>query len=100
MATVIIIPIAVIAAVSLAAYLLYKFVIYDSMCRMSVDKTLRRYSIKKTQFQIVQEYYENRGEHPSNREIRSRMKYYRQKEPDQFLAMYEAVRDARQKRQG
>lgn len=98
MATVVIIPIAVIAAVSLVAYLLYKFVIYDSVCRMSVDKTLQQYSIKKSQFQIVQEYHENRGEHPSDREIRSKMKYYRQKEPDQFLAMYEAVRDARQQR--
>jgi len=55
--------------------------------------TLREYSIKKTQFQIIKEYHESKGENKSDKEISQLEKHYRQREPEQFLAMYDAIRD-------
>jgi len=89
----IIIPLAIVAAAGIAGYLLYHFVLYDYFCNRSVNGTLRKYDIKKTQFQIIKEYHESKGEKISEKEILQLEKHYRQHEPEQFLAMYDATRD-------
>ena len=93
MASIIIIPIIIVAIVGLSGYLLYRFVIYDLACKKTVKQTLQKYDIKKTPTQIIKEYYEFKGERKSDREIQSIEKNFRQNEPDQFLNMYEVVRD-------
>lgn len=92
MVTPIIIPIVVVAIAGIAGYAIYKFVIYDFMCNKSVNETLRKYNIKKTQSQIIKEYHQSKGEKISEKEISQLEKHYRQHEPEQFLAMYDAVR--------
>jgi len=89
----IIIPILVVVIVGIAGYLIYRFVVYDILANKSVNETLRKYNIKKTQFQIIQEYHQNKGEKISDKEISELQKHYRQHEPEQFLAMYDAIRD-------
>ncbi len=89
----IIIPLSIVAVAGIAAYLMYHFVLYDYFCNRSVNSTLREYSIKKTQFQIIKEYHESKGEKMSDKEISQLEKHYRQREPEQFLAMYDAIRD-------
>jgi len=69
------------------------FCLYDYFCKKSVNETLRNYNIKKTQFQIIKEYHENKGEKISEKEISQLEKRYRQREPEQFLIMYDAIRD-------
>ena len=71
----------------------YRLVIFDYLCDRSVNATLRKYDINKTQFQIIKEYYENKGEIVSEKGISQLAKKYRQKEPEQFLTMYDSVRD-------
>ena len=93
MVAVIIIPLAIVAAAGIAGYLIYHFVLYDYFCNRSVNGTLRKYNIKKTQFQIIKEYHESKGEKISEKEISNLEKHYRQHEPEQFLAMYDATRD-------
>ena len=93
MASVIVIPLIIVAIAGLSGYLAYKFLIYDLICKRNVSQTLHRFNIKKTPAQIIKEYYDFKGEEISNREIQSLEKNYRQNEPDQFLAMYDAVRD-------
>ena len=93
MVSIIVIPIIIVSIIGLVSYLLYRFVIYDVLCSRSVDRTLQRYSIKKTQFQIIKEYYDGKGDNISEKEIKNLVKYYRQREPDQFLIMYDAIRD-------
>jgi len=93
MVAVIIIPLAIVAVVGIAAYLIYRFVLYDYWCNRSVNHTLLKYNIKKTQFQIIKEYHESKGEKISEKEIVQLEKHYRQHEPEQFLAMYDAIRD-------
>ena len=92
MVTPIIIPIVVVAIVGIAGYAIYRFVIYDFICNKSVNETLRKYNIKKTQSQIIKEYHQSKGETISEKEVSQLEKHYRQNEPDQFLAMYDAVR--------
>ena len=92
MVTPIIIPIVVVAIVGIVGYAIYRFVIYDIICNKSVNETLRKYNIKKTQSQIIKEYHQSKGESISEKEISQLEKHYRQNEPDQFLAMYDAVR--------
>ena len=92
MVTPIIIPIVVVAIVGIAGYAIYRFVIYDFMCNKSVNATLRKYNIKKTQSQIIKEYHQSKGETISDKEVSQLEKHYRQHEPEQFLAMYDAVR--------
>ncbi len=58
---------------------------------------LFKYKISKTPYQIITEYYKNKGEDISEKEIRNREKHYRQNEPEQFLAMYDAIRDGSKK---
>ncbi|NQV39515.1 MAG: hypothetical protein HQ505_03110 [Nitrosopumilus sp.] len=93
MAAIIIIPILVVAIIGLSGYLAYRFVIYDLYCKRSVNQSLRKYNIKKTPSQIIKEYYENKGESISHQEIRNLEKNYRQNEPEQFLTMYDAIRE-------
>ncbi len=88
-----IIPLAIVAAVGTLGYLIYHFVVYDFFCNRSVNQTLRKYNIKKTQFQIIKEYHESKGEKISEKDISHMQKQFRQHEPEQFLAMYDATRD-------
>jgi len=94
MASIIIIPIIIVAIAGLSGYLVYRFVIYDLLCKRSVNQTLQKYNIKKTPSQIIKEYYNNKGEEISHKEIQNLEKNYRRNEPEQFLAMYDAVRDS------
>ena len=93
MVVALIIPILVVAIVGLGGYVIYRYVIYDYLCKKSVNETFRKYNIKKTQSQIIKEYHESKGETISEKEVSHLEKHYRQKEPEQFLAMYDAVRD-------
>lgn len=93
MASAVVIPIIVVAILGLLGYLIYKFVLYDLMCRRNVSQILNRYNIRETPFQIIKEYHDSRGESLSDREIGNLEKNYRQSEPEQFLAMYDAVRE-------
>jgi len=93
MVSIIIIHIIVVAIIGLSVYLVYRFLIYDLYCKRSVNQTLLKYNIKKTPSQIIKEYYHNKGEQISHKEIQLLEKNYRQNEPEQFLAMYDAIRD-------
>jgi len=62
-----IIPLAIVAAVGTLGYLLYRFVVYDFFCNRTVNQTLRKYKIKKTQFQIIKEYHESKAENDLKR---------------------------------
>ena len=62
-------------------------------CKRSVSRSLKKYDIQKTPFEIIKEYYASKGEEISHKEIQNLEKNYRQNEPDQFLAMYDAIRD-------
>ncbi len=93
MASVIIIPIIIVAIVGLGGYFIYRFVIFDFLSKQSVKKTLRKYRIKKTPFEIIKEYHKYKGENLSDQEILDMEKNYRQREPEQFLAMYDVIRE-------
>jgi hypothetical protein len=93
MASIIIIPILITAIIGLSSYLVYKFLLRDILAKRSVNQTLQKYNIKKTPSQIIREYYENKGEQISHQEIQNLEKNYRQNEPEQFLAMYDAIRE-------
>jgi len=88
----IIIPIVFVAIIGVAGYAIYRFVIFDYMCNKTVNDTLRKYNIKKTQSEIIKEYHQNKGETISEKEVSHLEKHYRQHEPEQFLAMYDAIR--------
>ena len=93
MVAVIIIPILVVVLVAVSSYLVYKLLLQDLLSKRSITQTLEKYNIEKTPFQIIKEYYDNKGESLSNQEIQKLEKNYRQNEPEQFLAMYDAIRD-------
>lgn len=93
MASIIIIPIVIVAIVGLLGYLVYRFFIYDLLCKRSVNHTLQKYNIKKTPAQIIREYYKIKGKMLSHKEIENIEKNYRQNEPEQFLVMYDVIRD-------
>ncbi|MDH5430646.1 MAG: hypothetical protein OEW78_02030 [Nitrosopumilus sp.] len=93
MASIIIIPILIVVIVGLSSYLVHKFVLRDILAKRSINQTLQKYNIKKTPSEIIKEYYENRGERLSRQEIQNLEKNYRLNEPEQFLAMYDAIRD-------
>lgn len=95
---VIIIPIIIVAIAGLTGYLLYRLVIYDWSCKRAVNRSLQRYNIRETPSQIIKKYYDKKGESISPREIQDLEKNYRQKEPDQFLAMYDAIMDNQKNR--
>lgn len=94
MATALIIPLILAGIAGLGGYLLYRYVVYDALCKSSVNRILRSYDIRKTPAQIIREFHEViRGEDISERQVRTLEKHYRQTDPDQFLEMYDAVRD-------
>jgi hypothetical protein len=93
MVSVIIIPIFIVVIVGLSGYLVYRYVMFDLLCKRSVNQTLQKYNIKKTPSEIIKEYYNNKGEEISHKEIQNIEKNYRQKEPEQFLSMYDAIRE-------
>lgn len=93
MVSVIVIPIVIVSILGLGGYLVYRLVIYDFLCKRSVDQMLRKYKITKTPSQIITEYHIHRNEKISEKEIQNLEKYYRQHEPEQFLAMYDSIRD-------
>ena len=93
MASIIIIPILITVIIGLTSYLVYKFLLRDILAKRSVNQTLQKYNIKKTPSEIIKEYYENKGEQISHQEIQNLEKNYRQNEPEQFLAMYDVIRD-------
>ena len=93
MASIFVIPIFIVAILGLSGYLIYRFFIYDMLCKRSVNQTLLKYNIRMTPSQIIKEYYHNKGERISHKEIQSLEKNYRQNEPEQFLAMYDAIRN-------
>ena len=93
MSAVIIIPLIISGTVGIIGYLTYRLVIFDYMCDRSVNTTLRKYDIEKTQFQIIKEYYEHKEEMISEKVISQLAKQYRQKEPEQFFTMYDSIRD-------
>ena len=93
MVSVIIIPISIVVIVGLSGYLVYRYVMFDLLCKRSVNQTLQKYNIKKTPSEIIKEYYNNKGEEISHKEIQNIEKNYRQKEPEQFLSMYDAIRE-------
>jgi len=93
MAFVVIIPITIVAILGIAGYLVYRFVIFDFLSSKSVNDTLKKYDIKKTPFEIIQEYHQNKGETLSSQEISRLEKQYKRNEPEQFLAMYDSLRE-------
>ena len=93
MVSVIIIPIFIVVIVGLSGYLVYRHIMFDLLCKRSVNQTLQKYNIKKTPSEIIKEYYNNKGEEISHKEIQNIEKNYRQKEPEQFLTMYDAIRE-------
>jgi hypothetical protein len=99
MSAIIIIPIIFVAILGLSGYLVYRFLIFDLMCKRSVTHSLQKYNIKKTPSQIIKEYYNSKGEQISEKEIQNLEKNYRQNEPEQFLVMYDAIRDKSQNKE-
>jgi hypothetical protein len=97
MLAVILIPLMISAVVGIIGYLTYRLVVFDYWCNHSVNSTLKKYNIKKTQFQIIKEFYDDKDETISEKKISQLAKQYRQKEPEQFLAMYDSVRDKLEK---
>ena len=93
MAVAIVIPIIIVAIIGITGYAIYRFVLYDFFCTKTVKNTLRRYNIKKTPSEIIKEYYEIKGESISAQRILDLEKQYRQNEPDQFLVMYDTIRE-------
>ena len=93
MVSVIIIPIFIVVIVGLSGYLVYRYIMFDLLCKRSINQTLQKYNIKKTPSEIIKEYYNNKGEEISHKEIQNIEKNYRQKEPEQFLTMYDAIRE-------
>ncbi len=93
MASILVIPILIVVVVGLLSYFIHKFLLRDMLAKRSVNQTLQKYNIKKTPSEIIREYYDSKGEQLSHKEIQNLEKNYRQNEPDQFLAMYDAIRD-------
>ena len=93
MAAIIIIPILVVTVIAISSYLVYKLFLQNLLSKRSLTQTLEKYNIDKTPSQIIKEYYQNKGESLSHQEIQKLEKNYIQNEPEQFLAMYDAIRD-------
>ena len=65
----------------------------DFLINRSVNDTLKKYAIKKTPYEIIKEYYQNKGESLSDQDISRLVKQYKREEPEQFLAMYDSIRE-------
>ena len=92
-AGVIIIPILIVSIVAISTYLVYQLFLKNFLAKRSISQTLEKYNIKKTPSQIIKEYHENKGEHLTHEEIQKLEKNYTRNEPEQFLAMYDAIRE-------
>ncbi len=99
MASPLVIPIIIVAIIGLSGYLIYKYLIFDLLCKRAVNQALQKYNIKKTPSQIIKEYYQNKGEEISHKEIETLEKSYRQNGPDEFLTMYDAIRDSKREKE-
>ena len=95
MASALVIPILIAAAAGLAAYLLYRLVIYDMACARSVRSTLKHHGIPETPLQIILEFHRAAGSPIARQEAERLEKEYRQSDPGRFLAMYDAIREGR-----
>ncbi|MDC0883791.1 hypothetical protein PL987_01725 [Nitrosopumilus sp.] len=93
MASVIIIPILIVVLIAASSYIAYALLLRDFLSKRSINQTLEKYNIKKTPFEIIKEYYEIKNESLSDQEIKKIEKKYRRNEPEQFLTMYDAIRD-------
>ena len=93
MAAVIIIPILIVTLIAASSYIVYALLLRDVLSKRSINQTLEKYNIKKTPFEIIKEYYEIKNESLSDQEIKKIEKKYRRNEPEQFLTMYDAIRD-------
>ena len=93
MAAVIIIPILIVVLIAASSYIVYALLLRDFLSKRSINKTLEKYNIKKSPFQIIKEYHEIKNESLSDQEIKKIEKKYRRNEPEQFLTMYDAIRD-------
>lgn len=93
MAVALIIPVVLVAVIGIAGYLVYRYALYDALCKSSVSRTLKRYNIPKTPSQIIREFHEKKGDPLDDAEVRRLEKLYRQTDPDQFLAMYDSIRE-------
>ena len=93
MAAVIIIPILIVTLIAASSYIVYALLLRDFLSKRSINKTLEKYNIKKSPFEIIKEYYEIKNESLSDNEIEKIEKKYRRNEPEQFLTMYDAIRD-------
>ena len=92
MVSAIVIPIIIVSILGLVGYLVYRTVVYDFLCKRSVDQMLQKYRISKSSSEIITEYHKTKGEEISEKEIKKLEKHYRQNEPEQFLAMYDVIR--------
>ncbi|WP_253805556.1 hypothetical protein [Nitrosopumilus sp. Nsub] len=92
-AGVIIIPILIVSIVAISTYLVYQLFLKNFLAKRSISQTLEKYNIQKTPSQIIKEYHENKGEHLTHEEIQKLEKNYTRNEPEQFLAMYDAIRE-------
>jgi ABC-type bacteriocin/lantibiotic exporter with double-glycine peptidase domain len=93
MAAVIIIPILIVVLIAASSYIVYALLLRDYLSKRSINQTLEKYNIKKSPFEIIKEYYEIKNESLSDQEIKKIEKKYRRNEPEQFLTMYDAIRD-------
>ena len=93
MAGVFIIPIIIVSIIGLSSYLIYKTILLDYLSKRSINRTLKKYEIQKSTYQIIKEYYEKLEKPKSNSEILKLEKIYRQNEPDKFLEMYDLIRE-------
>ena len=93
MAAVIIIPILIVVLIAASSYIVYALLLRDFLSKRSINQTLEKYNIKKSPFEIIKEYYEMKNESLSDQEIKKIEKKYRRNEPEQFLTMYDAIRD-------
>ena len=93
MAAVIIIPILIVTLIAASSYIVYALLLRDFLSKRSINQTLEKYNIKKSPFEIIKEYYEIKNESLSDNEIKKIEKKYRRNEPEQFLTMYDAIRD-------
>ena len=93
MAAVIIITILIVVLIAASSYIVYALLLRDFLSKRSINQTLEKYNIKKSPFQIIEEYYQIKNESLSDKEIQKLEKNYRQNEPEQFLTMYDVIRD-------
>ena len=71
-----IIPISIVAILGISGYLVYRYVIFDILANSTINNTLKKYNIKKTQFEIIKEFHENKGEKLTDGDIKRRTKVY------------------------